>query len=84
MRAWGFKEDSGVGPKSTEKVWQLTTLEAVGGAAGCTAEQDLSDQTALLQHRMKEQEKERDGGGGKAGSKKEKDQVGCVCTVISL
>lgn len=50
----------------------------------CTAEPDLSDQTALLQHRMNEQEKERDGGGGKAGNNQEKDQVGCVCTVISL
>lgn len=52
-------------------------MEAVGGAAGRTAGLDPSDQTARLQRRMKDLEKERGGGGGKAGSEKEKDQV-CV------
>lgn len=47
----------------------------MGGAAGCTADPDHCDQTTRLQHRMKELEKERDGGVVKAGSKKEKDQV---------
>ncbi len=47
----------------------------MGGAAGCTTDQDLCDQITRLERRMKELEKERDGGVGKAGSKKEKDQV---------
>lgn len=59
-------------------------MEAVGGAAGRAADPDLSDHCARLQRRMKDLERERDGGGGKAGSKKEKDQVGvmslCECS----
>lgn len=38
---WGLgalRKDSGVGPKSTERGWQLNTLEAVGGASWCTTE----------------------------------------------
>lgn len=48
-------------------------MEVVGGAAGCTTKPDPPDQTIRLQSKMTEPEK--DGGGGKSGSKKEKDQV---------
>ena len=58
--------------------------QAGGGAAGCTAVPELCDQTTRLQRRMKNLEKERDGGGGKSDSKKEKDQVGDVCLTMNL
>ncbi|KAM7372502.1 hypothetical protein PAMP_009666 [Pampus punctatissimus] len=48
--------------------------QAGGGALGRTALPELCDHSTQLQCRMKDLEKERDGGGGKTGSKKEKDQ----------
>lgn len=52
----------------------------VGGAAGRRAEPELSDQTSWMQRKMKDLEKEKDGGNRKAGRTKENDQV---CSIHS-
>jgi len=55
-------------------------LTFVGGAAAVTQHTRISarDSAPRLQRVMEVRQRERDGEGGRVGSKKESDQVGCV------